>query len=200
MDTKAFIASLVSSLAWPAAFVAVALLFREQLLGLLRRRSEPEAPAVAPEPEEAPTFDGVLTLATRELVEAGIVVPAGASEEETHARDVERIVALSPSAAIVEGQLLVHHALQRLVHGDLAFQGADVPTMSLARSAYNRGDIGESLVHAVERLTYLRGLATNYGGGEVVVDRAMDYLALVQAVTYWVEHADRDDGEAPEPG
>lgn len=193
MDTKAFIASLVSSLAWPAAFLTVALLFREPLLGLLRRRSEPDAPTVASEPAEQPTFDGILMLTTRELVEAGIVVPAGASEEETHARDVERIMALSPSAAVVEGQLIVHQALQRLVHGDLAFRGADVPTMSLARSAYNRGDIGQALLSAIERLTYLRGLATNYGGGEVVVDRALDYLALVQGVVYMIEHARRDD-------
>ncbi len=106
---------------------------------------------------------------------------------------VEQIMALSPSAAVVEGQLLVHKALQRLVYGDLAFQGADVPTMSLARSAYNRGDIREGLVAAIERLTYLRGLATNYGGGEVAVDRAFDYLALVQTVVYMIEHSRRDD-------
>ena len=193
MDTKAFIASLVSSLAWPIAFLTVALLYRDQLLGLLRRRSQPVAPATGSEPEEAPTFEGVLTLATRELVESGIVMPAGASEEETHAGDVEQIMALSPSAAVVEGQLLIHKALQRLVYGDLAFQGADVPTMSLARAAYNRGDIREGLLAAIERLTYLRGLATNYGGGEVAVDRAFDYLALVQSVVYMIEPSRRDD-------
>jgi hypothetical protein len=35
MDTKQFIASLVSSLAWPAAVLGIVLLFRKQLADLL---------------------------------------------------------------------------------------------------------------------------------------------------------------------
>jgi hypothetical protein len=44
------------------------------------------------------------------------------------------------------------------------------------------------MLKAIEKLTYLRGLSTSRGGGEVNPLAAMDYLTRVQAVVYRLEH------------
>jgi len=192
VDGRQFIASLVSSLAWPVAFVVVALLFREQLVRWLdnRRRSEP-APAVAAAeaPPPQPTFPEVLARLSDQMVEIGVVRPAGATPEELHTEEVQSLLSLSATGAVVEGQMLVHRALRRAVYGDITTDGADVATMILANSAMQSGTISPPVHYAIQQLTFLRGLAANRGGGEVDMPQAMEYLGLVQAMLYALEHS-----------
>jgi len=199
VDTRQFIASLVSSLAWPVAFVAVALLFRDQLIRWLqsRRRTEAVPVAIEPEPPE-PSFPEVLTRLQDRMVEIGVVRPAGATPEELHSDEVQGLLSLSATGAVVEGQMLVHRALRRLVYGDITTDGADVATMILANSAMQSGAISPPVHYAIQQLTYLRGLAANRGGGEVDMPQAMAYLGLVQAMLYALEHP--GDGPGGESG
>jgi hypothetical protein len=199
VDTRQFIASLVSSLAWPVAFVVVALLFRDQLVRWLqsRRRAEVVPVPVEPEPRE-PSFSEVLTRLQDRMVEIGVVRPAGATPEELHSDEVQGLLSLSATGAVVEGQMLVHRALRRLVYGDITTDGADVATMILANSAMQSGAISPPVHYAVQQLTYLRGLAANRGGGEVDMPQAMEYLGLVQAMLYALEHP--GDGPGGESG
>jgi hypothetical protein len=194
MDARQFVESLVSSLAWPVAIVVIALSFRPLVVQWLRSRREPSA-AIAP-PVEAQTpvaaFSSLLWQASGEMVEAGVVIPSDAAEAAMHNEEMERVFALSPSACVVEAHDLLHRTIRRLVlrPNDPAVLagGVEMNTVALARAARSRQLIDEPTFAAIEKLTYLRGLATNRGGGEVNIDLAMDYASRIQAVVYRLEH------------
>jgi len=177
VDMRQLIESLVSSLAWPVAAVAIAFVYRPLLVRWLRGR----AAVSATEPEPSPSFSAFLARTSQQLLESGIVRPASATEVDRHEEEIEAFSSLSASGAVVEGHTLVHKALQRLVYGaGPRSDGAEAPTMVLARSARNSGLIDDDMVSAIERLTFLRGLATNLGGGEVDMMGALNYLCECQ--------------------
>ena len=202
MDTRQLIESLVSSLAWPVAILVIALLFRPLLVQWLRpRKPEPSAALVplAEGQDPSAAFASMLWKASGEMVEAGIVVPAEAAHADLHKEEMERLFALSPSALVVEAHDLLHRTLRRLVlrpdDPALLGGGVEMNTMALARAALARQLIDEPTLAAIEKLTYLRGLATNRGGGEVNIDVAMDYASRIQAIVYRLEHSARQSDE-----
>ena len=191
MDTRQLIESLVSSLAWPVAVVAIALLARPLLFQWLRPRP-PATEAPAGIEEASAAFNAYLWQASAEMVEAGIVGPAEATADAVHQEEIDALMALSASATIIEAQMLVHRALQNLVlrphDGSQGGGGVEANTMALARGAHSQGLINEPMLTAIEKLTYLRGLATHRGGGEVNPLAAMEYLLRVQSIVYRLEH------------
>jgi hypothetical protein len=194
MDARQFVESLVSSLAWPVAIVVIALSFRPLVVQWLRSRREPSAAIAPPVEAQNPVvaFSSLLWQASGEMVEAGIVIPADAAEAAMHKEEMVRVLALSPSACVVEAHDLLHRTIRRLVlrPNDPAVLagGVEMNTVALARAARSRQLIDEPTFAAIEKLTYLRGLATNRGGGEVNIDLAMDYASRIQAVVYRLEH------------
>ena len=194
MDVRQIVESLVSSLAWPVAIVVIALSFRPLVVQWLRSRLEPSA-AIAPSEEAqnpSAAFSTLLWQASGEMLEAGIVVPADAAEVALHGEEMAGLYNLSPSACVVEAHDLLHRTVRRLVlrpdDPALLTGGVETNTMALARAARSRQLIDGPTLSAIEKLTYLRGLATNRGGGEVNVDLAMDYASRIQAVVYRLEH------------
>lgn len=199
MDVRPFVESLVSSLAWPAAIVVIGLLFRPLAIQWLETRAPEPSVALAPPQEPSAAFSSLLWQASGEMVEAGIVIPTDAVEAALHSEEMERVFNLSPSACVVEAHDLLHRTIRRLVlrPNDPAVLagGVEMNTMALARAARTRQLIDQPTIAAIERLTHLRGLATNRGGGEVNVDLAMDYATRILAVVYRIEHPlPRDDG------
>lgn len=197
MDVHQLIESLVSSLAWPVAVVVIALLARPLLLQWLRPQPPASAPPAGIE-ESSAAFSVYLWQASGEMVEAGIVGPADATDADVHKDEIDALMALSASATIIEGHMRIHRALQNLVlrphDGSRSGSGVEANTMALARGAHSQHLIDDPMLNAIAKLTYLRGLATNRGGGEVHVNAAMDYLLRVQAVVYRLEHPPpRDD-------
>lgn len=198
MDVRQLIESLVSSLAWPVAVVVIALLARPLLLQWLRPKpSVSDAPSGIEESSAA--FNAYLWQASAEMVEAGIVGPANATDADVHKDEIDALMALSASSTIIEGHMRIHRALQNLVlrPNDGARGGGSVEanTMALARGAHSQHLIDDPMLTAIEKLTYLRGLATSRGGGEVNPLAAMDYLSRVQAVVYRLEHPPPRDGD-----
>ena len=197
MDVHQLIASLVSSLAWPVVVVVVALLARPLLLPWLRPRpSAGDAPQGIEEPSAA--FNAYLWQASAEMVEAGIVGPADATDADVHQDETDALMELSALATIIEGHMRIHRTLQNLVlrpnDGARGGGSIEVNTMALARGAHSQHLIDDPTLKAIEKLTYLRGLATNRGGGEVHPLAAMQYLSRVQAVVYRLERPPpRDD-------
>lgn len=192
MDTRQLIELLVSSLAWPVVVVVVAVLARPLILQWMRQGpSASDAPVGMEEPSAA--FNAYLWQASAEIVGAGIVGPAEATDDDVHQEEIDKLMELSASATIIEGQRRIHRALQNLVlrpnDGSRGGGSIEVNTMALARAAHSQGRIDDPMLNAIEKLTYLRGLATNRGGGEVHPLAAMDYLSRVQAVVYRLEHA-----------
>lgn len=198
MDTRQLIESLVSSLAWPVAFVVVALVFRPLVVQWLRSRTSDASAALAPLAENpSAAFSSLLWQASGEMVEAGIVIPVDAVEGALHKDEMVGFYNLSPSACVVEAHDLLHRTVRRLVlrPDDPAFLtgGVEMNTMALARAAHARQLIDGPTLVAIEKLTYLRGLATHRGGGEVNIDLAMDYASRIQAVVYRLEHPTGSD-------
>ena len=191
MDTRQFITSLVSSAAWPVAVVIIGLVYREAIVRWITERRAPDPPTT---PDTSVPFAEVLAQTTQQLVEAAIVRPAGATQQDLHRDDVDRTINPSPAAAVVEMHALIDKALQRLVYGGPSNDAKDLGTvtMSLARSARNSGHVNDNMVEAIEKLTLLRGLATNRGGGEVDQMGSLGYTMLVQAVLYQLEHSNSE--------
>ncbi|MHB1510297.1 MAG: hypothetical protein ACYCST_13115 [Acidimicrobiales bacterium] len=197
MDTRQLIESLVSSLAWPVAVVVIALLARPLLLRWLRPRP-PASDASSGIEESSAAFNAYLWQASAEMVEAGIVGPANATDADVHKDEIDALMALSASSTIIEGHMRIHRALQNLVlrpnDGSRGGGSVEANTMALARGAHSQQLIDAPMLTAIEKLTYLRGLSTSRGGGEVNPLAAMDYLTRVQAVVYRLEHRpSRDD-------
>ena len=197
MDVRQLVESLVSSLAWPVAVIVIALLARPLLLQWLRPRP-PASDAPSGIEESSAAFNAYLWQASAEMVEAGIVGPANATDADVHKDEIDALMALSASATIIEGHMRIHRALQHLVlrpnDGSRGGGSVEANTMALARGAHSQQLIDAPMLTAIEKLTFLRGLATNRGGGEVNPLAAMDYLSRVQAVVYRLEHqSSRDD-------
>ena len=186
-----FAASLVDSLAWPAAVVVIVLLFRGRLTNLLSgpvRRLK-----AGPAGVEIEYWEQTLAAAQQEIQGSPELTAApttGAGGELVD--ELERLIDVSPEAAVMEGFARVEREL-RMVVGDQAdtrSRGA----RALARAARQSGRISEETASAIDGLSVLRDLAAHGQAGSVGSDRARDYLALADAVLYALR---RDAGTGP---
>jgi len=178
VSTEEFIASLVHSLAWPVAAVSLALLFRRQLSRLLGRPMN----RLRAGPLEF-EFDRLLATVEADVEPTKRVVPG-----ESVAVELAGIAEQAPLAAIIESFGRVETALRDL----LAAAGLDVSQLSvpaLVREAQARDLISPETASAIEGITVLRNLAAHGRAGAVRHDRAVEYLALVDAVLYTLRRA-----------
>jgi hypothetical protein len=182
-----FISSLVRSLAWPMAFVAVALVFREQLRGLLSTAGLRRVKAGPLEVE----WNRQISEAEVELEQSGVPSPSfgGVISEE-----LGPVANASPDAAVMEAYARIELALrQKLV--DAGFAESDLRTgaaAGLARRAADRKLISDETLRAVQGLALLRNMAAHGHGGDVTVERARDYLALTDAILYAIDAGSGD--------
>jgi hypothetical protein len=176
MDSKQLIASLVSSLAWPAAVVCIAVLFRAQLKTLLtdRLRHIEAGPLKA-------DFDKEGSKVETTLVKAGVPVPAHAESDE-----LADLAKHAPEMVISEAFAVIEHELRKA----LAATGEPAPDglegMPLAQLAVDRGLISPLTLNAIEGVYVMRNLAVHGPGGETTVSQVDKYLTLVESVLYAV--------------
>jgi hypothetical protein len=176
MDTKQLIASLVSSLAWPAAVVCIAVLFRAQLKTLLtdRLRHIEAGPLKA-------DFDKQGSKVEATLDKAGIHVPAHADSAE-----LADLVQRAPEMVISEAFGIVEQELRKA----LASTGDPVPDgtegTALAQLALDHGLITPLTLNAIEGIYTMRNLALHGPRREITVGQVDEYLALVDSVLYAV--------------
>ena len=194
MSTEQFIASLVSSLAWPVAVVAIAVIFRVQLRQLLGGRlSRLKAGPIEAE------FDLVASHVQLELPAADDR-PLAASPLS---RELRELAESSPRGAILEAHDRVERTLRDALEavGDPVREG-DTAT-ELARRAAARGLITPQTSKAVEGITVLRNLAVHDPDG-LPADRVKDYLVLADSVLYAIRENLRRSpalgGEQATPG
>lgn len=174
MDSKQLIASLVSSLAWPAAVVCIAVLFRAQLKTLLtdRLRHIEAGPLKA-------DFDRLGSKVEATLGEAGIPVPSRAESDE-----LADLAKHAPATVIAEAFGLVEQEL----HSALASVGKPPPehanATELAHLALEQGLITPLTVNAIEGIAVMRNLAIHGPRREITVAQVEEYLALIESVLY----------------
>lgn len=185
------LAALVGSLAWPVVVLVVAALFRRQFAALLTRPftslkagpvevvwdreiAEVEAEFGEPGLPESPRFDG-----------------ARPSEQ------LAEVARIAPAAAVVQAFARVEAQLrQLLLQADL--DPGRGSAMQLARRAQEAGLVQPETVRAIEGIAVLRNLAAHGREAELDEPRALDYLALTDAVIYALtqEGRQRPGGDA----
>lgn len=179
-----FIAALVQALAWPIAVLLIVLIFRKKISELLSERMT-RFKAGPLEVEWARQISETQA----ELEEAGATPPVTNSPMDPTMRDLaER----SPAAAIVEAFGHIELALRHIARSWLPEEDTDrLGGLRLARLLEQHGALTEEIVRAVEGLTVLRNLSAHGRASDLTAERAVDYLALAQAVLFAIDQNSR---------
>lgn len=175
-----FAASLVGSLAWPIVVLIVAVLFRRQLSVLLGRPLS----SLKAGPLEA-VWD-------RQVAEVEVELP-GSPSGVTSAVDgadtdrLRQIARAAPAAAVLEAFALIEEQLRQLLL-DAEVDAGRGGAMQMARRALEAGLVRPETVKAVEGAAVLRNLAAHGREAELDEARALNYLALADAVSFALGH------------
>lgn len=185
MTTRDFIASVISSLAWPTAAVVLVLAFRTKITELLSRQmSRLKAGPVELE------WDRAVAEVQSEVAPARKHAPHPASDLEPDAVPLLEVARRDPAQAILDA----YGQIERPLRGLLSNAGADAPenvdARELARRAQRAGIVTDTTARAVDGVAVMRNLAA-HRPSDVTVEKAVDYVTLVDAVLY----ALRSDGE-----
>jgi hypothetical protein len=174
-STEQFISSLVHALAWPAAVVVLAVVFRGQLVHLLEALRRLRAGPVEAE------FDRVLAKVEAEVSTETRAAGGGA----VLTTELAELARQSPATAILEAYTRVETRLRELLEAHGAKPVTAVGAVGLALLAEQAHLVSAETVKAVEGISVLRNLAA-HSRAEVTVDGAMEYLALADGVLYSV--------------
>lgn len=201
MNGWQFAASVIGSLAWPVAIVALALLFR----GSLRRLLSGDVKLFKAGPSGLEVQFRDIVPEIRQEVEKGrgpaAIAPAGgpigaspgalAHDFGTTFRDeMLEVAKRSPRAAVLES----YDRLEALLREKLEASGLDtrrLPTLGapgLADLARLRGLITPETETAINGLTTLRNLTAHGRDNELSYYRAVEFVDLVAAILFTVEH------------
>lgn len=183
MSALEFIASLAGSLAWPAAAIAIAILFRDQLRRLLDV-SGPIRRLKGPGGLEA--FYDETAFETKEAAAAALKA-AGVAEQPSPLLlldDLEDVARASPRGAVVDASSRVEKRLLQLLRDNDVDVGENRSLGTLASVAFKSGLVGESTLQAILGLRVLRNLAAHGTDEDLDVTRALEFLTLADAVLY----------------
>lgn len=179
MDNYQFVASLVSSLAWPVAVVLVAIVFHSPISEMINRLEHVKSPLfegwakVAAEAHEAVMATGVTVQERRDAPDYSLTATYS---------DLARI---SPPGAVMTAWVEVEKAL----NDKIAAVGA-TPKKNLYmpnwHAALKAGLVTEGTAVALQRLRDLRNLAA-HKSESVDAARALDFLALADSVMWAID-------------
>ena len=178
MNGLAFIASLVHSLAWPAA-IAVAVIVLRRPIGIALGRGVRRLRAGPVEVE----FDQELAEVRQELRRSPELAAGPQRMPDSLGYELAKLTEVSPRAAVLEAYARIEARLTEL----LAETGTDAPRTSglvLARLARDKGLISDVTVSAVDGLAVLRNVTAHSATDEIGTERARDYVTLADAVLY----------------
>lgn len=182
------LAALVGSLAWPLVVLVVAILFRHQLAALLAR---PFAHLKAGPLEIR--WDREITEVKAEL--GAPPPPAGRPRHEGPAEsDLTDLARTNPTLAVMEAFIRVEKQLGALLAG-AGIKAGRVHAGALARQAFEAKLIQPETMRAVEGITVLRNLAAHGQAEDLSEGRALEYIALADAVSYALTQ--NGEGSAP---
>jgi hypothetical protein len=177
-----FIASLVHSLAWPAAAVVMVVVLRKPIGAALQRLSKAKVGPVEAE------FDQELAEVREELKRAPELASQPAGEQTTSMLslpdELTRLAEASPRAAVLEAFARVEARLRELLTDAGVEVREGLSGVALARLAHQHELISAESLKAVEGLAVMRNLAAHSPTDEISVQRARDYLALADAMLY----------------
>lgn len=180
MSWLEFIASMTGSLAWPLAAVAIAAIFRSQISSLLRRLNElgwGDAKATfAKELDKAEETAGTLPPPPpKPDAQQHANLPSPISTEQER---FDKLLAISPSAAVVDAWQAVEEAIRVLAtkHG-ISSSSFPNPTAWI-RELQKGGHLPASVVTLINELRKTRNVAAH--SDEVSVSDAIRFRELAE--------------------
>ena len=179
VDNQQFVASLVSSLAWPVAVVIVAFVFHDPIGQMIGRLEHVKSPIF-----EAWTKAEAATLSA---VAASPTPPPSTPVEGSLSRKLALLAATSPGGAVAMGWMEVEKVLRGKMEGmGLPFER--VAGVRGVEEAFRAGVINEATASAIRGLANLRNMVVHGGADDLDSARALDYLAMADGVIFAIEH------------
>jgi hypothetical protein len=184
VDWREFIASLVNSLAWPLAVLAVVMLLRSQIRtlfdGTLQRLKLGPAGA---------EFEWAQVERDTAVAAAGSIASISGPDGEGVDAELDAIIPLietMPAVAVRRSFDVLERELRRIVEDrqlELPYENPDVN--GLIRAAYHGGAITKDTGNALRGLVELRNLSEHDPSGtRTTPEKARDFLALTRSVLY----------------
>jgi len=181
MDPLAFVASLVDSLAWPAAVVLLAFVFRHsltQLIPYLRRLKYKDIEL---------EFDRQLGEVREELGPAE-ALPTALPSGESPVRYFRSLAEISPRAAILEAwlefELTANQAVETL---GVTAKGRPLSMQGLFKALSAHELISHAEVDALTRLRALRNQVVHGPEPEISPELIGEYAVMVQRIASGIE-------------
>jgi hypothetical protein len=179
VDNYQFVASLVSSLAWPVAVVIVAVVFRSPISEMIGRL----------EHVKSPLFEGWVKVAEEAHVALATIHPTAATpgKRGSLTEKFSDLAAISPSGAVMTAWIEVEEVLNAKI---LAAGVAEDKRMYVPRSdvALRAGLISEQTAIAIRKLKDLRNFAAHHRADALDREKALDFLAMADAVVFGIQH------------
>lgn len=187
MSVLEFTATIVKAVAWPVVALVAVVLFRDKISALLTGSMK----RLKVGPIEA-EWDRTLSEAQVELEQPGVPPLDGSALPIDARRDLAQLATLAPAAAVMEGYANIERALRQLLENAEDPNALRTGASGLARLAVKQGLLNVETARAIEGLGVLRNLAAHGQAGDVTLERATDYLALVDGVLFVLRNAERD--------
>lgn len=177
MGWMEFISSLVGSLAWPVAAVIIAGIFHKQIAGLLAKVRKLNWGDASVELTEQ--LDKVEDKARVIEAEAALLPPIP-DEPEVPTDRFQALVAISPSAAILDAWKPVERRLTQLGKDNFGSAAKYTPSNKIAEKLAAQGVLMSSIVGMVDDLRKIRNDASH--SKEVSVTDALRFQELASQV------------------
>ncbi len=181
MNWLGFSAAVIQAIAWPAAILGLAIIFRAEVKGLMSDRMR----RFKAGPLEV-EWEHVAAQIEAQVPPAELGHEPGAESLLAELGDMARE---HPAAAVLEAYGRVERRLRQMLEAhDEAQEGitlrSTTSAVGYARMAEQAGLVSPETVRAVEGLRMLRNLAAHGREGEVPPQRAVEYVVLAEAVLF----------------
>jgi uncharacterized protein YutE (UPF0331/DUF86 family) len=182
MDWFQFIASLVSSLAWPFAAIAIALIFHRQLVALLRRLAELTLPGGAKF-----VFREALEESREAIDEIEVQRRFGSGYTRDHAM-LEFKTNAYEEVDIVSQMLTAYNGVERLLVELAAASGVTGTHGAVWKELERRGVISEAAANAMDKIRRARN-ALVHVSSEVDVIEAVEFVRQAEVLQGYLRGA-----------
>lgn len=181
MDPFAFTASLVDSLAWPVAIVAIAVVFRTTIRSALARPLR----RVKAGPLEA-EWDEKVAEALIDVAKSPETSDLPAPDRPLVSERLQQIATHTPRGAVLAAYAEIEQALRRrlMLDGYAVAEGQPLSAREMAVVAEERNIISRQTADAIQGATVLRNLAAHGPEDEIDPRKALGFLTLADGILY----------------
>jgi len=171
MDWKTFIANIISSTAWPAAFVIVVVILKQPITKILSYLTKVKYKDVELE------FSQAVRELRKETEEALPEFVEKRSEIEIDSAEIIKLAEVAPRAAVIEAWRKVDNEAQEcLKRHDAKTEGIQLRSCPLERALFLEKIINEAQVEVIKELRKLRNTAVHADEFSFSTEDAIEYI------------------------